>query len=200
MNEASFHGLPLPLRVRPARPMTDEELMRFSAENKGRLRIEREPNGELSFITPAGYTTGQKNHELLLELGLWAREDKRGIVIESNTGITLPDGSMRSPDAAWISHERDRAILKEERERYAHVVPEFVVELISPSDRLPEVQAKMNEWMKNGVELGWILDPFEKTVHVYRQGVAPEVLTHISQVAGEGSVAGFVLPLDRIFR
>lgn len=198
--ESTFAGLPLPLRIRTARPMTDDELMRFSADHKGEIDIEREPNGELSFMTPAGIETSRRNSALARHLDQWAEEDGRGIVIESNGGVTLPDGSMRAPDAAWISNRRYDALSPEARERYAAVVPEFVVELVSPSDRLPIVQAKMSEWMKNGVELGWIIDPFEKTVHIYRQGSEPETLTHISQVTGEGSVAGFVLPLDRIFR
>jgi Uma2 family endonuclease len=196
--ESLFAGLPMPLRIKPARPMTDEELMRF-CEQHDELAVEREPNGDLTVMTPAGSGSSFRNSELCGELRNWAQADDRGIVFESSAGFTLPDGSVRAADAAWLSRGKWNALTPEQRESYAPVCPEFIVELRSKTDTLGTLQQKMDQWIANGAELGWLIDPFEKTVHIYRPGNTPKLLDHISQVAGEGPVAGFILPLDRIF-
>ena len=113
---------------------------------------------------------------------------KAGRVVDSSTGFKLPSGARRSPDAAWISRGRSKARL----------CPEFVVELLSPSDRVRKTHAKMLEWIENGAELGWMITPRNRSVTVYRPGRAPEVLTGISEIAGEGPVDGLVLDLRRI--
>ena len=196
--EFALTGLSLPLRIRPAVPMTDDELMAFCAKNDF-YAIEREPDGELLVMTPAGSGTGRRNTSIIRHLDEWAENDGRGIAFDSNTGFTLPDGSMRSPDAAWLPQATWDALSPQDRARFAPVCPQFVIELRSPSDSLAELQAKMEMWIRNGALLAWLIDPQEKAVTIYRPGQKPERLDTISQVSGEGPVAGFVLPLDRVF-
>ncbi len=187
-----------PVRLRFERPMTDEELMRFCAANE-MVRVERDANGELILMSPSGTGTGRTNSELNLQLALWARETNSGPTFDSNAGFTLPDGSMRSPDAAWIAWPRWNALTKEEQEGFAPICPEFVIELRSPSDSLPELQAKMRLWVANGAEVAWLVDPSRKAVEVYRPGREAEVLEGGSAVEGDGPVAGFVLELGRVW-
>jgi Uma2 family endonuclease len=187
-----------PVRLRFERPMTDEELMRFCAANE-MVRVERDANGELILMSPSGSGTGQKNSDLIYQLTAWARETNSGATFDSNAGFTLPDGSMRSPDAAWIAWPRWNALTKEEQDRFAPICPEFVIELRSPSDSLPELQAKMRLWIANGAELAWLVDPSRKMVEVYRPGREVEVLEGGSTVEGDGPVAGFVLELGRVW-
>lgn len=186
------------VRLRFQRPMTDEELMRFCAANE-MVRVERDANGELILMSPTGTGTGRINSELNFQLAAWARETNSGVTFDSNAGFTLPDGSMRSPDAAWIAWPRWNALTKEEQERFAPICPEFVIELRSPSDSLPELQAKMRLWVANGAEVAWLVDPARKTVEVHRRGREVEVLEGGSTVEGDGPVAGFVLELGRVW-
>ena len=191
-------NLELPARIRLEHPLTDEELMRFCAANE-MVRVERDANGELIVMSPSGSGTGQKNSELNFQLAAWARETNSGVTFDSNAGFTLPDGSMRSPDAAWIAWPRWNALSKQEQDGFAPICPEFVIELRSPSDSLLELQAKMQMWVANGAEVAWLIDPSRKTVEVYRPGRAAEVLEGGSAVEGDGPVAGFVLELGRIW-
>ena len=188
----------LPVRIRPEHPMTDEELIRFCAANE-MVRVERDANGELILMSPSGSGTGQKNSDLIYQLTAWARETNSGVTFDSSAGFTLPDGSMRSPDAAWIAWPRWNALTKEEQDRFAPICPEFVIELRSPSDSLTELQAKMRLWIANGAEVAWLIDPSRKTVEVYRVGREGEVLEGGSAVVGDGPVAGFVLELGRVW-
>ena len=194
----TLNGLSLPLRIRPSMPMTDDELMAFCAKNDF-YAIERDASGELLVMTPAGSGTGRKNTSIIRHLDEWSEMDGRGVAFDSNTGFTLPDGSMRSPDAAWLPQATWNALSPQDKARFAPVCPEFVVELRSPVDALSELQAKMEMWIRNGAQLAWLIDPQEKAVTTYRPGLLPERLESVSQVSGEGPVAGFVLPLDRVF-
>jgi Uma2 family endonuclease len=188
----------LPVRIRPEHPMTDEELMRFCAKNEP-LRVERDANGELIVMSPTGGGTGRTNSELNFQLASWARETNSGVTFDSNAGFTLPDGSMRSPDGAWIAWPRWNALTKEEQDRFSPICPEFVIELRSLSDSLTELQAKMQMWIANGAEVAWLVDPARKTVEIYRPAREPEVLEGGSAVEGDGPVAGFVLELGRVW-
>ncbi|WP_263365030.1 Uma2 family endonuclease [Edaphobacter bradus] len=190
--------MPLPLRFRPETPMSDEELMRFCAANDD-LRVERDANGEILVMTPAGNRTGRMNAAIIMALGAWAEIDGRGYVFDSNTGFTLPDGSMRSPDAAWVKKARWDALGEEEKERFSHICPEFIIELRSPSDSLVELQAKMDRWIANGVEVAWLIDPIAQAVSVYRRGDSPEMHYHPTSVQGSGVVAGFELVMARVW-
>ena len=188
----------LPVRLRFERPMTDEELMRFCAVNDV-LRVEREPNGEILVMTPAGSKTSRMNSRISRFLDEWAEADGRGITTESNGAYTLPDGSMRAPDAAWVRNERWRALSEQDQNRYAPLCPDFVIELRSPSDKLPDLQAKMSQWIANGAEIAWLIDPIEKVVSIYRPGDEPERLVHPTSVQGTGPIAGFELVMARIW-
>jgi Uma2 family endonuclease len=188
----------LPVRIRPEHPMTDEELMRFCARNEP-LRVERDANGELIVMSPSGGGTSRTNSELNFQLAAWARETNSGATFDSNAGFKLPDGSMRSPDAAWIAWPRWNALTEKQKEEFSPICPEFVIELRSPSDRLTELQAKMQMWVANGARVAWLVDPERKTVEVYRPGREAEVIEGGSAVEGDGPVAGFVLELGRVW-
>jgi Uma2 family endonuclease len=129
----------------------------------------------------------------------WAEADGRGIVTDSNGGYTLPDGSMLAPDAAWVSNERWQALSDEDQARFALICPDFVIELRPPSDKLPDLHAKMEQWIANGAEVAWLIDPIEKSVTIYRPGDQPEHLPHPTSVQGTGPIAGFELLLSRIW-
>lgn len=188
----------LPVRLRTDHPMTDDELLRFCAANDP-LRIERDKNGELIVMGPAGGGSGSRNAQIIRQLGNWADEMNSGMAFDSNAGFTLRDGSMRSPDAAWIPWSRWNALTAEQQEKFLPLCPEFVIELRSASDRLAELQEKMRSWIANGCQLGWLVDPQRKVVEVYRPGREPEVLEGASAVYGEGPVGGFVLELARVW-
>jgi Uma2 family endonuclease len=188
----------LPLRLRFEQPMTDEELMRFCAAND-LLRVEREANGELIVMSPSGSEGGGVDTDVTVEMSIWARQDGRGKVFGSNAGFRLPDGSVRAADCHWVSWIRWNALTSEDQKRYAPLCPEFVIEVRSESDRLPELQAKMQMWLANGAELAWLIDPKRKAVEIYRPGREVEVLQGGSAVEGEGPVAGFVLELGRVW-
>ena len=188
----------LPIRLRFERPMTDEELMRFCAAND-LLRVERDANGEIIVMSPTGMEGGGVEGDVFGELRNWALQDNRGKAYGPNTGFTLPDSSVRAADAAWVSWPVINRLTEEQRKGFAPVCPEFVIEVRSASDRLPELQEKMHMWIANGVELAWLIDPSRKTVEIYRAGKPPEIQEGHSAVYGEGPVAGFVLELGRIW-
>ena len=188
----------LPVRLRFDRPMTDDELMRFCAENND-LRVERDANGELIVMSPAGGGSSSRNAQLNRQLGNWADETGVGNTFDSSSGFRLPDGSMRSPDAALIAWPRWNALSEKQQEEFPPICPEFVIELRSPSDRLIPLQEKMRLWVANGAELAWLVDPSRKTVEIYRPGREAEVVEGGSAVEGEGPVTGFVLELGKIW-
>ncbi len=194
----ALEGVELPIRLRLERPLTDLELMHFCAVNE-LVRVERDANGELILMSPTGLEGSSWNSELITELNLWARQDGRGKVFDSNGGFTLPDGSMRAPDAAWVSWRRWNAVPREEQKRFGRVSPEFVIEMRSENDRLSMLQDKMWLWIRNGVELAWLIDPQRKVVEVYRPGEEPEMHEQPTSVQGSGPVAGFELVLERIW-
>jgi Uma2 family endonuclease len=194
----SLAELPLPIRLRPQAPMSDEELLRFYAANDG-LRVERDANGEIVVMTPAGGKTGKKNTDVIIDLGLWNRQTDRGVAFESNTGFTLPDGSMLSPDAAWIERRRWIALSEGDQERFVPLCPDFVIELRFSSDSPTNLRTKMQQWISNGAQLAWLIDPIEKNVWVYRPGQEPEVHHYPNSVQGDGIMAGFELGMARIW-
>jgi Uma2 family endonuclease len=187
-----------PVRVRFATPMTDEELLRFCAENE-LARIERDANGELIIMSPVGFDGAGVEGDVYGELRDWAKRDGRGKAYGPNAGVTLPDTSVRAADASWVSWNRINSLSAEERKGYARICPEFVIEVRSASDRLKDMHEKMEMWLTNGVELAWLVDPLRKAVEIYRPGREPEVLVGGSAVEGEGPVAGFVLELGRVW-
>ena len=198
--EFSISAIDLPVHLRPERAFSDEDLLRFCAANDG-LRIEREPNGELTIMSPTGTEAADLDSEINFQLRAWAIGNNTGKVFGSSAGFRLPDGSMRSPDASFLSWTKWNLLSKEQTRGFAPVCPEFVIELRSPSDRLQELQAKMAQWTENGAELAWLIDPERKVVEVYRPGAPqPDILEGVTAVYGDGPVAGFILEMARIWR
>jgi len=188
----------LPIRLRPENPMTDEELLRFCAANDT-FRVEREPNGEILVMTPANSKTSKMNMRIARLLDEWAEADGRGVAFDSSGGFTLPDSSMRNPDAAWVELARWEALTDAQQSSFAPLCPAFVIELRSPSDKLPEARAKMEKWVANGAQLAWLVDPLRKTVEIYRPAQEPECLVDPTSVQGDAPVAGFELAMARVW-
>ena len=130
---------------------------------------------------------------------MWAYQDGRGKTFDATGGFTLPDGSMRMPDAAWVSWQRWNALPREQQKKFGRVVPEFVIELRSETDRLLDLQTKMQLWIANGVNIAWLIDPYEKVVTIYRPGDGLEHLAQPASVKGTGPIAGFELVMARIW-
>src|SRR5437867_2646371 len=179
-------------------PMTDEEFFRFCQRYQS-FRIERTAQGEVVIMPPAGLETGFRNNELCRQLGNWARKDGRGRAFDSKTEYILPSGAAFSPDASWVHRSGLARLTRGEKKKFPRLCPNFVVELTSPSDRLPAVKRKMEEWLANGVELGWLLDADNRTVYVYRPRRKAEKVLEPERLEGEGPVAGFVLELAEIW-
>ena len=197
--EIAFPIALLPMRLCLSQPMSDEELLWFCGKNDV-LRIEREPNGELNVMSPSGSGTGNRNADVIFQLMRWAVDSANGVGFDSNAGFSLPDGSMRSPDASWVSSPRWNALTREQQRGFAPLCPEFVIELRSPTDRLSDLQAKMQMWLRNGAKLAWLIDPERQVVEVYCGGATdPEVLIGVDRVHGNGPVTGFILDLARIW-
>jgi Uma2 family endonuclease len=197
MNSA-LAGMRPPFRFRPETPMSDEDLMRFCAANDI-ARVEREVDGEILVMSPAGNRTGRRNAAIISALDTWAQMDGRGYAFDSSTGFTLPDGSMRSPDAAWVEAIRWNALPKAEQNRFSPICPDFLIELRSQTDDLAQLEAKMVRWLSNGAKLAWLIDPERQVVAVYRPADQPELLNQPTIVEGSGVVAGFKLAMERIW-
>lgn len=179
-------------------PMSDEEFAAFCAEHPD-LSFEMSAEGEIIVMPPTFSLTGFRNFELGGQLRQWARRDGRGIGCDSSTGFVLPNGARRSPDAAWILKTRVAQLDPKSLELYWQVCPDFVIELRSASDRTKNIHAKMLEWVANGAELAWLIDPGTRSVTVFRRDGVEEKLTGIDSIAGEGVVAGFVLDLGAVW-
>lgn len=184
--------------VRPLK-MTDKAFYEFCQRNKD-YRFEMDKRGNLIIMPPTFLETSRKNAKINVKLGIWAEKDKTGIAFESDGMFILPNGAKRAPDAFWILKERYFALSQEEREeRFARICPDFVIELRSKSDNLRKLQAKMREYIENGAAFGWLIDPTEKKVHVYRADKTVEILANPSKVSGENVLPGFELDLTEIW-
>ena len=178
--------------------LSDDEYFDFCMANPD-LQIERTAQGEIVIVPPAGGDADFRSAEAMAEIREWARRDGRGRWLGSSVQFFLPNGAALSPDAAWVSHERLAGLSKRERAKFLRVVPEFVIEVLSPSDRLRAAQKKMSLWMANGVDLGWLIDGDNRRVYVYRGAAEPRVVADVDSLEGEGPVEGFVMPLDAIW-
>ncbi len=175
--------------------LTDEKLLLLCRQNRN-TRIERTCKGELVLMTPAGSETGSKNFTIIGELFMWNKQTKLGIAFDSSAGFTLANGAMRAADAAWMTNERWEQVPVEDRSGFAHICPDFVIELMSPSDRLAAARAKMDEWIENGCRLGWLIDPKREKVYIYRADGSLSVLESFDAcVSGEDVLADFELNL-----
>ena len=192
-------SLPATLTLNPDATLSDEEYFDFCMANPG-VGFERTRQGKIIIVPPAGGESDYQSLESASALLVWANRDGRGKAFGSSVQFMLPGGAALSPDAAWVSNARLAPLTRDQRRRFPPVCPEFVVEVMSPSDRLKAAKQKMTEWMAAGVELGWLIEPDHETVYVYRAGEAePEKRTGMKGLAGEGPVAGFELDLTNIW-
>ena len=179
--------------------VTPEQFAVLAASNR-ELRLERTSLGELIVNPPTGWETGKRNSSISGELYIWWRNaGEPGEIFESSTGFTLPSGAIRSPDASWVSPERWNALTDEQKGTFANICPDFVVELRSSSDTLISLQEKIQEYINNGARLGWLINPQNRTVEVYRVGLEVEVLSNPTELSGEEVLPGFVLNLRRVW-
>lgn len=179
--------------------VTQEQFEALAAVNPD-LRLERTSPGELIVSPPTGWETGERNWSLSGELYLWWRNSgEPGKAFDSSTGFILPNGATRAPDASWISEERWQKLTPEQKTKFAQICPDLVVELRSDSDRLKPLQEKMKEYIENGTQLGWLLDPKSRGVEIYRPDSDVEVLENPTELYGEEVLPGFVLELRRIW-
>lgn len=174
------------------------EFIQLAQANRD-LRLERNATGELIIMPPTGSDTGHRNLEIEGQLWLWNRQTQLGIAFNSSTGFHLPNGSDRSPDAAWIQQERWDRLSETEKQGFAPICPDFIVELRSPTDNLTLLQAKMREYRENGARLAWLINRRDRTVEIYRQNREVEVLNYPDTLSGEDILPGFILDLTRVW-
>jgi Uma2 family endonuclease len=189
---------PLVVRLQPVLQMTEEQFFEFCHLNS-ELHIERTAEGDLIIMPPTGSATGGRNFKLIQQLANWTEQDGTGIGFDSSTGFTLPNGAKRSTDAAWIQLDRWNQLTEEEQERFAPISPDFVVELRSPSDNLEVLQVKMQEYIANGVQLGWLIDRPQGQVWIYRADRSVTRLEHPEILNGESVLPGFELDLSKVW-
>ncbi len=176
--------------------MTDEEFLWFCQENKD-LRIERNSKLEIIIMSPVTTLSNYGSGAVFAQLYMWSLQNGNGLAFDSSTGFTLPDRSVLSPDASWLSKEKWNALSDHDKDRFAPVCPEFIIEVRSKSDSLEDLQAKMKVWIKNGAELAWLIDPREKTTYIYHPKEELRVVKGLDKtMQGSGAVAGFVLDLS----
>jgi len=172
--------------------MTHDQFEQVCADNR-KLRLELTSTGELIIMPPASPLTGMRNANLTSQLEAWARKDATGVCFASSAGFTLPNNAIRSPDASWVRLEKWDSLSQEQKERFSPFCPDFVVELRSRTDRLPVLFRKMEEYIANGVSLGWLIDPSTRRVYIYRPNEEVVVLENLESVSGEPLLPGFSL-------
>lgn len=177
--------------------LTDEEFYAFCQVNPT-LHVEREADGQIIFEMPTNTKAGLRNADLITELVLWNGKAKLGIVADSSAGFTLPDTSVRAPDASWISKERWDALPEEEQNKFAAICPDFVIEQMSDSDEKYTLPAKMERYLQHGVRLGWVVDPFTNQSTIYRPNTEPETKSFDTELSGEDVLPEFTLRLSEI--
>ena len=173
-----------------------EQLCQLNPE----LKLETNYQGELIIMSPTGYETGKNNADLLIQLGIWNRQNQLGIVCDSSTGFIFPNGAIRSPDVSWIAQARVAQFSKEEKAKFLPLTPDFALELMSPSDQLKTTQAKMSEYRDNGVKLAWLINPQQQQVEIYRPAKPVEVVNKPSSLSGGEILPNFVIELDFIWQ
>ncbi|CAA9386368.1 Protein of unknown function DUF820 [uncultured Microcoleus sp.] len=178
--------------------LTSEQFYQLCEENPD-LKLERNANGELIVMPPTGGETGKRNLTAGAQLWTWNEQTELGEAFDSSTGFTLPNKADRSPDASWVEKSRWSALTPEQKEKFIPLCPDFVLELVSPSDSLKKSQEKMQEYMENGCRLGWLINRKKREVEIYRPGQDVEVLQSPLTLSGENVLPGFVLNLQKIW-
>jgi len=179
-------------------PLSDEEFENLCEKSRFAF-LERTREGTIIVNAPAGGMTSDGNSEINRQLRNWWIQHRRGKTLDSSGGFFLPDGSVLSPDAAYATAEQLRGLSRDDLAHFLRLAPAFVIELRSVSDSLTQTAKKIESWMANGVEVGWLVDPYAREVHIYEPNAAPRVEKG-SHVAGSGPIAGFVLDLEEIWR
>ena len=192
MESANYHTITFP----PPIALSDDELFQLCVANKD-LNIERDKDGRIIIMSPNGSLSDHIGALIVIELGIWNKTAQKGIVFSSSSGFTLPDGSMRSPDVAWVSNEQWDKLTKKQKIKFAPLAPEFIVEVRSPSDALKDLQSKMIAWMENGVLLSWLIDVEKEKVYIYTQeGLTSLIEGFSSKVEGGEVLPGFKFDLS----
>lgn len=186
------------LRLRPVVELTPDQLLEPSSLNRD-LRLEMTAEGGLIVMNPTGGWSDRRKMNLATRVGTWAERDGTGVAFDSSTGFVLPNGAIRSPDASWIENTRLEALGDEQLEKYLPLCPEFVVELLSPSDRLSAAHENMREYTENGARLGWLLVPASKRVYVYRSGGSVEEFEDPAKLSAEPVLPGFTLEVRAVW-
>lgn len=199
MVQTPLKPLSLKLPHELALRVTPEQFVALAAANRD-LCLERSARGELIVNPPTGGNTGYRNLSISTQLGNWFEaNDTLGKAFDSSTGFELPNGANRSPDASWVSQARWEALTPEQQDSFIPLCPDFVVELRSKTDTLKDLRSKMKEYMQNGAKLGWLIDPKNKRVEIYRRDQEVEVLENPSSLSGEMVLPGFSLSLKRVW-
>ena len=178
--------------------LTSEQFYQLCEENPD-LKLERNANGELIVMPPTGGETGKSNSTANAQIWTWNEQTELGEVFDSSTGFTLPNKADRSPDVSWVGKSRWSALTPEQKDKFIPLCPDFVIELLSPSDSLKKTQEKMQEYMENGCRLGWLINRKKREVEIYRPGQDVEVLQSPLTLSGENVLPGFVLNLQKIW-
>jgi Uma2 family endonuclease len=160
------------------------------------IKLERTPTGALVIMSPTGGETGNRNIEIAADFVIWNRQSKLGYLFDSSTCFKLPGGGDRSPDVAWVEKSRWDALTPDQRRKFPPLCPDFALELASPSDNLATLRAKMQEYLDSGLRLGWLINPQDKQVEIYRLQQPPEILSAPATISGESVLPGFTLQLS----
>ncbi len=194
----SIERPPLILQLRPVLELTDDQFFELAQLNRD-VRLERTAEGGLIVMPPVGGASSDRNAEITMQLRSWAKRDGTGVAFDSSGGFILPNRAVRSPDASWVSRPSLVALTAGQWEKFLPLCPEFVIELRSPTDTLRAVQEKMQEYLDNGARLGWLIDPLNRRVYVYRPRTPVEQLEAPETLSGDPLLAGFVLDLREIW-
>lgn len=178
--------------------ITPKQFERLS-RNYRDLRLELTSTGELIVMPPTSPLTGMRNSKLTRQLDIWSSQDATGVCFDSSTGFTLPNNAIRSPDASWMRREKWDSVSQPQKESFTRICPDFIIELRSPSDALPSLLSKMEEYMANGASLGWMIDPSTRRVYVYRPNEEVVVLENPGTVSGEPLLPGFTLQTTELW-
>jgi Uma2 family endonuclease len=185
----------LTISLEPVIHITDEQFYELCQVNPD-VKFERSATGELIVMPPTGGETGSYNAEINADFVIWNRQTRSGKVFDSSTCFKLPQGGERSPDVAWVALKRWNQLSREQQRKFPPIAPDFVLELLSPSDHLETTQAKMQEYMRSGVRLGWLIDRDKRYVEIYRINQPVEILNNPKQLFGEAVLPGFILNMS----
>ncbi|NET49907.1 MAG: Uma2 family endonuclease [Merismopedia sp. SIO2A8] len=187
----------LPINIPPTLKITQEQFELLASANRD-VRLERNATEELIIMPPTGGNTGKRNLDIEGQLWLWNRQTKLGVAFNSSTAFQLPNGADRSPDAAWVSQDRWDALTPSQQDTFPPLCPDFAIELLSKTDNMESLRKKMQEYISNGLRLGWLIDPQNRRVEIYRPGKPQQVLESPKSLSGEDVLPGFALNLKQI--